>query len=103
LTLQEPAAVTTLSQPRIAINDETPVLVDLHAFTRALPGCGVSAAPGAQHTLSARTMVNAARRALRRFNENSQPYQIAAYLRSIGESEMRQNPRAEMTIAVLAA
>lgn len=95
--------MTNLSQPRIAINDETPVLVDLDAFTRALPGCSVLTAPGARHQISARTIVNAARRALRRFNEHTQPYQIASYLRSIGESEMRQNPSAVLKIAVLAA
>jgi transposase len=95
--------VTNLSQPRIAINDDIPVIVDLDAFTRALPGCSVLTAPGARHQISARTIVNAARRALNRFNAHTPSYKIAAYLRSVGESELRRDPDAEMRIAVLAA
>lgn len=95
--------MTSLSQPRLAINDEPPVLVDLTAFARALPGCRVPTVPGHRDQIAARVVVNSARRSLRRFNENSQPYQIAAYLRSIGESALRRNPTAVLEIAVHAA
>ncbi len=95
--------MTTHSQPRIAINDEMPVLVDLAAFARALPGCNVSTADGIRQEVPARVVVNAARRALNRFTAQSQPYAIASLLRSIGERQLRRDPGATMQIAVLAA
>lgn len=93
----------SLSQPRLTINDETPVLIDVAALARALPGYSDLAALDRRQRVSARTVVNAARRGLRRFNANTKPYEIAAYLRSVGESAMRSDPAAVLEIAVLAA
>ncbi len=92
----------SLSQSRLTINDELPVLIDLDAMARALPGCSDLADPNRRMRVSARTVVNAARRGLRRFNARTQPYEIASYMRSVGESAMRADPKAILEIAVVA-
>ncbi len=102
--LRSSADVTTHSQPRIAINDEMPVLVDLAAFARALPGCEVSTADGVRQEVPARMVVNAARRALTTVHRPEQALRdrepLALDRRT---AAARAIPAQTMHIAVLAA